>query len=117
MIPTSNTMDLLSSNMFQKIFFYFLLYLFGLLGIGNVYIFILFILVCCLVCLKTGSLGEAGVCPASVWWLEDSLVERVGWLNQIVRQFWPHVISVLQQTLEEFPLKNGDFNEKIKYIN
>ena len=102
-------MDFLSSILFQKIVLYFLLYLFGLLGFGNVYFFLFFFLACVWISIKTDE-AEAAKFRPDIWWLEDGLVERVDWINQILTQFWPNVISCLQLSLDQIP--NGEITKK-----
>ena len=107
-------MDFLSSILFQKIVLYFLLYLFGLFGFGDVYFFFFFFLACVWISIKTCNEGEASKYRPDIWWLEDNLVERVDWINQILKQFWPNVISCLQLTLQTIP--NGEIiNPKILF--
>ena len=103
-------MDFLSSILVQKLILYFLLYLFGLLGFGNVYFFFFFFLACVWISIKTCNEAEATKFRPDIWWLEDNLVERVDWLNQILKQFWPNVISCLQLTLDQIP--NGEIIKK-----
>ena len=105
-------MDFLSSILVQKLILYFLLYLFGLLGFGNVYFFFFFFLACVWISIKTCNEAEATKFRPDIWWLEDNLVERVDWLNQILKQFWPNVISCLQLTLNQIP--NGEIIKKRK---
>ena len=99
-------MEFLSSLIFQKISVFFFFYLFGLFGVGNIYFFLFFIVVCGLLSLKTDPEVESGRSQSSVWWLEESLVERTNWVNTILIQFWPNVVSCLQKTLDQIP-KNG----------
>ena len=99
-------MDFLSSILFQKIVLYFLLYLFGLLGFGNFYFFLFFFLACVWISIKTCNEAGATKYHPDIWWVENHLVERVDWINQILKQFWPNVISCLQLTLQTIP--NGE---------
>ena len=109
-------MDFLSSILFQKIVLYFLLYLFGLLGFGNFYFFLFFFLACVWISIKTCNEAGAAKYQPDIWWVENHLVERVDWINQILKQFWPNVLSCLQLTLEQIP--NGEIikNENVDYV-
>ena len=37
----------------------------------------------------------------------DMYAERVDWINQIMKQFWPNFISFLQFTLDDITTRNG----------
>ena len=116
-LSTARRMDFLSSLLVQKITVYFLLYLLGLFGIGNIYILIFFLLLCVWISIKTYQDSEAPTLKVDPWWLEDNLVERVDWINQIMKQFWPNFISFLQFTLDDLITRNGRYLQYIFRYN
>ena len=92
------------------------MYFCGLLGFGNLYFFLFFFLTCVWISIKSCNLeAEAPKYRPDIWWLEDNLVERVDWINQILKQFWPNVISCIQLTLDQIP--NGEIIKKVKEIS